>query len=116
RDWQVNIQSPILVEPRLRVACLAGLFALAARRFPLTRSRDSSFSPGSRFIVGHRDRGPAGRMLSVSRLTVSLIRTTPQPGRAVIPLGERGQPLEHLRLLGARRTTTRLDSLGELPA
>jgi hypothetical protein len=30
-------------------------------------------------------------------------------------LGEHGQPIRHLRLLGARRTTARLDPLGQLP-
>jgi hypothetical protein len=38
------------------------------------------------------------------------------PDLVEVPLGESGQPIGYLRLLGARRTTARLDSLGELPA
>jgi hypothetical protein len=38
------------------------------------------------------------------------------PDLIEVPLGERGQPIGHLRLLGANRTTARLDSFGELPA
>src|SRR5688572_2851706 len=31
-----------------------------------------------------------------------------------VPLGKRGEPIGHLRFLGAGRTSTRLDPLGEL--
>jgi hypothetical protein len=37
------------------------------------------------------------------------------PDRVEVLLDERGQPIWHLRLLGASRTTARLDPLGQLP-
>jgi len=33
-----------------------------------------------------------------------------------VPLGQSGEPIEHLRLLGASHTTARFDPIGELPA
>ena len=37
------------------------------------------------------------------------------PDLLEVLLGESGQPIGHLRLLGASRATARLDPLGELP-
>ena len=37
------------------------------------------------------------------------------PDLVEVLLGESGQPIRHLRLFAASRTTARLDSLGELP-
>ena len=38
-----------------------------------------------------------------------------RPDLLEVLLGKSGQPIRHLRLLGASRTTARLDPLGELP-
>ena len=38
------------------------------------------------------------------------------PDLLEVLLGQSGEPIGHLRLLGARRTTTRFDPLGELSA
>ena len=57
-------------------------------------------------------------MASMSRSAVVGLASsaTYGPDLLEVLLGKSGQPIGHLRLLGASRPTARLDPLGELPA